>query len=102
MSQCKITNVNIVIRPKNQGQDGNVLGFAEVVLENSFVIRNIKILKSNKNGKRFLVFPSQMTRGSKRRYDICYPINQESRKYFEAIIINALDKLLEAQPKGES
>jgi len=102
MTQCKITNVNIVIRPKNQSQDGKALGFAEVVLEDSFVVRNIKILKSNRNGKRFLIFPSQMTRESKRRYDICYPINQESRKYFETIIFNAFDKLMEAQPKGES
>ena len=101
MTHCKITNVNIVIRPKKDSLDGNVQGFAEVVLENSFVVRNIKILKSKKDGRKFLVFPSQTTRESKRRYDICYPINRETRKYFETIIFNAFDKILEAQPKDE-
>jgi DNA-binding cell septation regulator SpoVG len=96
---CKITNVNIVIRPMNEKMNRNVLGFAEVVIDNSIVIRNIKILKSNNHSGKFLVFPSQMTRDSKKRYDICYPIDKETRQYFETVIFNAFDKMMEAQPK---
>jgi len=92
----KITNVNITIRGKNE--EGNVLGFAEVVLDNSLAIRNIKILKSKNGNVKLLSFPSQKTKESKRWYDLCYPINKETREYFEKVILNAYDKLKEAQP----
>jgi DNA-binding cell septation regulator SpoVG len=99
MLECKITNVNIVVRPMNQQEGRRVLGFAEVIIDNSFVVRNIKILKGNNNSGKFIAFPSQVTKDSKKRYDICYPINKETRKYFETVIINAYDKIIEAQPK---
>jgi DNA-binding cell septation regulator SpoVG len=99
MSTVNITNVNIAIKGKSEKTNSNVLGFAEVVIEDSIAIRNIKILNAkNKNGK-LLSFPAQMTRESKKWYDICYPINQETRDHFEKVIFNAYDKLLEAQPK---
>jgi len=98
MPGCKITNVNIVVRPMSEKTSRNVLGFAEVVIDNSIVIRNIKILKSNNNSDKFLAFPSQMTRDSKKRYDICYPIDKETRKYFETVIFHAYEKMMEAQP----
>lgn len=93
----KITNVNIVIRGNKEG--GNVLGFAEVVLDDSLAIRNIKILKSKNGRDRLISFPSQKTKESKRWYDLCYPINKETREYFEKVIFNAFDKLMEAQPE---
>jgi DNA-binding cell septation regulator SpoVG len=89
MSTVNITNVNIAIKGKSEKTNSNVLGFAEVVIEDSI---------ANKNGK-LLSFPAQMTRESKKWYDICYPINQETREHFEKVIFNAYDKLLEAQPK---
>ncbi len=101
MPTVKITNVNITIRGKSDKRNPNLLGFAEVVIEDSIAIRNIKILKArNKDGK-LLSFPAQMARESKKWYDTCYPINQETREYFEKIIFNAYDKLMEAQPKEE-
>jgi DNA-binding cell septation regulator SpoVG len=99
MPPVKITNVNVTIRSRGDVKDANVLGFAEVVIDNSLAIRNIKILRAkNKNGK-LLSFPAQMARESKKWYDVCYPINQETREYFEKVIFNAYDKLLEAQPQ---
>jgi len=101
MPTAKITSVNITIRGKSGKRNPNVLGFAEVVIEDSIAIRNIKILTAkNKDGK-LLSFPAQMTRESKKWYDICYPINQETREYFEKVIFNAYDKLMEAQPQEE-
>lgn len=98
MSTCRITNVNITVRPKSEKRSDNVLGFAEVVVENSIAIRNIKILRSKNNDKKILVFPAQMTRDSKQWYDVCYPINRKTRKHFEEVIFNAYDKVMEAQP----
>jgi len=98
MSQLKITRVNITIRG-NVGDGQNVLGFAEVIIENSLVIKNIKILKGKNDKKKILTFPSQVTKESKKRYDICYPINKETREYFEKVILNAYDKMVEVQPE---
>jgi DNA-binding cell septation regulator SpoVG len=99
MSTCRITNVNITVRPTSEKRSGNLLGFAEVVVEDSIVIKNIKILRSKNNDKKILVFPAQMTRDSKKWYDVCYPINRQTREYFEKIIFNAYDKIMEAQPR---
>jgi DNA-binding cell septation regulator SpoVG len=98
MSQLKITRVNITIRG-NVEDSHNVLGFAEVIIEDGLVIKNIKILKGKNSKRKILTFPSQVTKESKKRYDICYPINKETREYFEKVIFNAYDKLVEAQPE---
>jgi DNA-binding cell septation regulator SpoVG len=92
----KITNVNVVLR--NRGEGSGVLAFADVVLDDSFVVRNIKILKAKNREGYLLSFPSQQTRESKKWYDVCFPINNEVRKYFEEVIFNTYEKLLEAQP----
>ena len=99
MSTVKITNVNVTIRGRNDNRNKNVLGFAEVVIEDSIVIKNIKIIKAKSKDGKLLSFPAQMTRESKKWYDVCYPINHETREYFENVIFNAYDKLMEAQPK---
>jgi DNA-binding cell septation regulator SpoVG len=99
MSGLKITNVNVTIRGKGDKDNQNVLGFAEVLISNALVIKNIKIVKSKGGKRKLLSFPAQMTKGSKRWYDICYPINKKTRDYFEKVIFNAYDKLMEAQPK---
>ena len=92
----KITNVNVVLR--NRGEGSGVLAFADVVLDDSFVVRNIKILKAKNREGYLLSFPSQQTRESKKWYDVCFPINNDVRKYFEEVIFNTYEKLLEAQP----
>lgn len=99
MAGLKITNVNITIRGKGDHNNKAVLGFAEVVISDALVIRNIKIIKSKGGKRKLLSFPAQMTKGSKRWYDICYPINKNTRDYFEKVIFNAYDKLVEAQPQ---
>jgi len=99
MAAVKITNVNITVRPKSDKRNEKVLGFAEVVVEDSIVIKNIKIIKAKDNNRRLLSFPAQVTKDSKKWYDVCYPINRETREHFEKVIFNAYDKLMEAQPQ---
>jgi DNA-binding cell septation regulator SpoVG len=99
MAGLKITNVNVAIRGKGDNDHQNVLGFAEVVISDALVIKNIKIIKCKGGKRKILSFPAQMTKESKRRYDICYPINKKTRDYFEKVIFNVYDKLIEAQPQ---
>lgn len=85
----KITDVKIF----KIKQRGALLGYANIVLNNSFIIRGIKILESEKNG-RFVAMPSRRLREEKRAYrDLCHPINQETREIITATIFNAYDKL---------
>ena len=65
----------------------------QIVINNSFIIRGIKILESEKNG-RFVAMPSRRLREEKRAYrDLCHPINQETREIITATIFNAYDEL---------
>lgn len=87
--EIKITDVKIF----KIKQRGALLGYANIVLNNSFIIRGIKILESEKNG-RFVAMPSRRLREEKRAYrDLCHPINQETREIITATIFNAYDKL---------
>lgn len=85
----KITDVKIF----KIKQRGALLGYANIVLNNSFIIRGIKILESEKNG-RFVAMPSRRLREEKQAYrDLCHPINQETREIITATIFNAYDEL---------
>ena len=87
--EFKITEVRIF----KIKQRGALLGYANIVLNNSFIIRGIKILESEKNG-RFVAMPSRRLREEKRAYrDLCHPINQETREIITATIFNAYDEL---------
>lgn len=87
--EIKITDVKIFKIKKR----GALLGYANIVLNNSFIIRGIKILESEKNGK-FVAMPSRRLREEKRAYrDLCHPINQETREIITATIFNAYDEL---------
>ena len=87
--EIKITDVKIF----KIKQRGALLGYANIVLNNSFIIRGIKILESEKNG-RFVAMPSRRLREEKRAYrDLCHPINQETREIITATIFNAYNEL---------
>lgn len=89
--ELKITDVKIF----KIKQRGALLGYANIVLNNSFIIRGIKILESEKNG-RFVAMPSRRLREEKRAYrDLCHPINQEAREIITKTIFNAYDEQIE-------
>jgi stage V sporulation protein G len=76
-------------------QRGALLGYANIVFNNSFIIRGIKILENEKNG-RFVAMPSRRLRQEKRAYrDLCHPINQEVRELLTKEIFSAYDNLEE-------
>ena len=87
----KITEVRIFKIKKR----GALLGYANIVLNNSFIIRGIKLLETEKTG-RFVAMPSRRLRQEKRAYrDLCHPLNQETRDLITKEIFNAYDNLEE-------
>lgn len=87
----KITEIRI-FKIKRRGA---LLGYANIVLNNSFIIRGIKLLETEKIG-RFVAMPSRRLRQEKRAYrDLCHPLNQETRDLITKEIFAAYDNLEE-------
>ena len=85
--EIKITDVRIF----KIKQRGALLGYANIVLNDSFIIRGIRILENERIG-RFVAMPSRRLREEKRAYrDLCHPINQETRDTITTAIFDAYD-----------
>ena len=73
----EITKVKI---HKIEGKDSKLKGYANVTLDDCFVIHSIRIIEDD--GKMFLSMPSRKVADGSYE-DIAHPINQETRKMFE-------------------
>lgn len=72
---------------------GAVLAYANVILDNKFIIRGITLLETEKG--RFVSMPSRRLRDGEKSYrDICHPLNSEVRQGLTTAIFNAYDEFL--------
>lgn len=72
---------------------GALLGYANIILNDSFIIRGIKILENEKVG-RFVAMPSRTLKEGKRHTrDMCHPINNETREEITSLVFEAYDSL---------
>jgi DNA-binding cell septation regulator SpoVG len=76
-----------------------LLGFAELVIGGSFVIRDIRILKVAKEGTEsvFVAFPSRRWNGSgdgeeRKYYDVAFPITSQSYREATGAILKAFEE----------
>ena len=76
-----ITDVKVIIREGNQNQ---LKAFVNIVIDDAFIVRNIKVIEGE-NGL-FVAMPSRKLSNGEYR-DIAHPINTETRKQIEEIII---------------
>ena len=89
--EFKITEVRIFKINKR----GALLGYANIVINNCFTVKGIRILENEKRG-RFVAMPARRLPGEKRAYkDLCHPLNQEVRTLITKEIFDAYDKLAE-------
>ena len=66
-----------------------IVGFADVVFDDSFCVTNIKIINGSKG--LFIAMPS--TKDSKGNFkDICFPINKDARAIIEKQVLDAYEK----------
>lgn len=82
----KITSVNV---RKIEKEGSRMKGIASVLLDDSFVVHDIRIIEGD-NGL-FIAMPSRKTATGGYR-DIAHPINPEVRAMFEDAIIDAYNK----------
>ena len=85
----KITDVKIFKANQRKG----VLGYANVVLDEDFIIRGITIVETQKSG-RFLSMPSRVLRGTEKRAyrDMCHPLNDKIRKKLTDAVLKAFEE----------
>lgn len=93
----KFTDVKIY-EPKRK-RKGVVLAFANIVLDNKYIIRGITLVE-NENG-RFVSMPARKLKGKKGQKphyrDMCHPLNQDVRDEMTDIIFAAYEKSLETK-----
>lgn len=77
----KITSVRI---KKIEDKKGQLKAVCSVVLDNSFLVRNIKLIRIN--NKYIVAMPNEKVNGEYK--DICNPVEQETRNMFNETIIN--------------
>ncbi len=88
----EITDIKIFKTNKK----GPVLAYANVILNNCFILRGITLLETEKNG-RFISMPSRRLRnGNKKLYrDMCHPLNSEIRETLTESVFSAYDEFIE-------
>lgn len=89
----EITNVKIF---KARG-NGPLLAFANVVFDNKFIIKGIRIIETEKHG-RFIAMPARPVSNQKYHFkDVCHPLNAEMREELTEAIFKAYDEFLETE-----
>ncbi len=85
----EITNVKI-FRAKRRGP---VLAYANVILDNKFIIRGITLIETEKG--RFISMPSRRLRNERKSFrDTCHPLNAEVRNELTNAIFVAYDEFI--------
>lgn len=82
----KITEVKVY--PAKDG--GRLKAYATIVFDNSFIIRDLKIIEGDKG--YFVSMPSRKRKDGSFR-DIVHPLNSETRREIEGLIIEEFKKV---------
>lgn len=88
----EITEVKVYPAKEN----GRLKAYATVVFDNSFIVRDLKIIEGNKG--LFVSMPSRRRKDGTFR-DIVHPLNSDMRKRMEEMIIKEHERILAS---GES
>ena len=85
------------VRIFKTNKKGPVLAYANVILDNQFIIRGITLLETERNG-RFISMPSRRLRyGDKHYRDVCHPLNSTVREELTEAIFTAYDEFIESE-----
>ena len=90
----KITEVKVY--PAKDG--GRLKAYATIVFDNSFIIRDLKIIEGDKGF--FVSMPSRKRKDGSFR-DIVHPLNSETRREIEERIVEEFKKILELEENSQ-
>lgn len=84
----EITEVKVYL-----ANEGKLKGYATMVIDGCFIVRDMKIIKSDNKGL-FVSMPSRRKKDGSFK-DIVHPLNSETRKLIEERIIEEYKKAIE-------
>ena len=92
----EITEVRVSIR-----NDDKLKAFVSITLNNSFVVRGLKIIRGNSG--LFVAMPSRK-RPDGQHQDLAHPINDATRKYLTEVVMAEYERELAnpSSPHGHS
>jgi len=74
---------------------GPVLAYANIILDEYFIIRGITLLENERSG-RFISMPSRRLRNNTKNFrDVCHPLNSSVRNELTEKIFAAYDEFIE-------
>lgn len=73
---------------------GRLKAYATIVFDNSFIVRDLKVIMGNK-GLLFVSMPSRKRKDGTFR-DIVHPLNAETRQMIEDAVIQEYNRVVEA------
>ena len=82
MKKFEITSVRC--RKYSEPKENGIVGVASVVINGAFLVNDIRIISVK--DKMFLGMPSKR-KDDKEFVDICHPLNNETRKYIESLVL---------------
>ena len=86
----EITEVKIYL-----ANEGKLKGYATMVIDSCFIVRDMKIIKSDNKGL-FVSMPSRRKKDGSFK-DIVHPLNAETRQVIEEKIIEEYKKSIETE-----
>ena len=76
---------------------GPVLAYANIILDEYFIIRGITLLENERSG-RFISMPSRRLRNGEKHFrDVCHPLNNEIRTLLTDAVFEVYDELMEKE-----
>lgn len=85
----KITEVKVFLAR----EEGRLKAYATIVFDNSFIIRDLKIIEGNKG--LFVSMPSRKRKDGTFR-DLVHPLNAETRQMIEDTVIQEYNRVIES------
>ena len=78
---------------ETKGERGGLKAIASVIIDNAFVVHDIKIIQGSKG--LFIGMPSRKAFDLETEYmDVAHPINQETRDMLQNIILEKYEELI--------
>lgn len=85
----EITKVQIHI---NKNENMPVKAFADIIIDNEFIVRGLGILKGRED--IFYVTMPNKTRTDGSRQDVAHPISEDCRRYIENTVLDEYERVL--------
>ncbi len=93
--ECKDTFSITSFKIKKANTAGNIKAFASFVIDDDFVVKDLKIILNSTTNEYMLCMPQSQTKSNTKK-DLLHPINNISREKLEGILLNGYKLLLKS------